>query len=405
MKLFYLGTSEVTNLNISTATTWRQDFVLFSVDYTNLVICRAVTRRLLLALPLATACNTRRAGFRGYAFIANEEGQAVAAVDLEALAVARHIPLDSAPVDVLALHIRPFVYALTPENGSIQEIQADRLSFSRKLAVGSQAISMHLSPDQRAMYVLAKEPKALVRVALDRFAVDWKLPLSEDPHDFAISPDGKTAAISAGQSVHLVDLATRQIGNPLGPPADIGAVRFLSDSRTMVAANRDERLLSLYDVASSRLIVHLPIAVRPDNLCFSNDGGQLFVTGEGMDGVVIVYPYHTEVGQTVLTGHAPGAMAASDSYLFVASPQSGDLSILSISTQKVIGVLKVGTDPGFIAVTPDDQYALVLNRKSGDVAVLRVDLIAPNRYKERAAKLLTVIPVGSKPVSAAVRRV
>jgi YVTN family beta-propeller protein len=367
----------------------------------------SVTRRALLALPLAAACTSRRTGFRGYAFIANEEGHAVAAVDLEALVVARHIPLDSAPVDVLALqNTRPFVYALTPENGSIQEIQADRLSFARKLAVGSQAISMHLAPDERALYVLTKDPKALVRVALDRLTVDWKLPLSEDPHEFAISADGKMAAVSAGQSVRLVDLAARRLGDPLGPPANIGAVRFLSDSRILVAANRGERLLSIYDVASSRLITHLPIAVRPDNLCFSNDGGQLFVTGEGMDGVVIVYPYHTpEVGQTVLAGHAPGAMAASNEFLFVASPQSGDVSILDIATQKVIAVQNnVGSDPGFIAITPGDQYALVLNRKSGDVAVLRVE-VEPNRYKERAGKLVTVIPVGSKPVSGAVRGV
>jgi YVTN family beta-propeller protein len=366
-----------------------------------------IPRRAVLALPFLAACTSRRAGYRGYAFIANEEGQAVAAVDLEALAVARHIPLDGAPTEVLALQPpRTFVYALTPENGSIQEIQADRLSFTRKLAVGSKAISMHLSPDQRAMYVLAREPKALVRVGLERFAVEWKLPLSEDPHEFAISPDGETAAISAGESVRLVDLAARKIGDPLGHPVDIGAVRFLHDSSTMVAANRGERLLSIYDVATSKLIADLPIAIRPDNLCFSNDGGQLFVTGQGMDGVVIVYPYHTpEVGKTVLAGHAPGAMAASDSFLFIASPSSGDVSILNIGTQRVIAVLNVGSDPGFVAVTPDDQYALVLNRKSGDVAVLRVDLIAPNRYKERAAKLLTVIPVGSKPVSAAVRGV
>lgn len=372
------------------------------MDYTSLVI----SRRAVLALPFLAACSSRRAGYRGYAFIANEEGQAVAAVDLEALAVARHIPLDSAPTEVLALHTRPFVYALTPQNGSIQEIQADRLSFARKLAAGTQAIAMHLSPDERAMYVLTREPKALVRIALERFAVDWKLPLSEDPHDFALSPDGKTAAVSAGQSVRMVDLAARKIGDPLGPPADIGAVRFLSDSRTMVAANRGDKMLSIYDVATSKLIADLPIAVRPDNLCFSNDGGQLFVTGEGVDGVVIVYPYHTpQVDKTVLAGHAPGAMAASDSFLFIASPSSGDVSILNIGTQRVIAVLNVGSDPGFVAVTPDDQYALVLNRKSGDVAVLRVDLIAPNRYKERAAKLLTVIPVGSKPVSAAVRGV
>jgi YVTN family beta-propeller protein len=379
---------------------------------------RPLTRRAVLALPFAaalgTGCSTsRRAGFRGYAFIANEEGKAVAAVDLQALAVARHIPLDGAPVDVVALNTRPLVYALTPENGSIQEIQADRLSFARKLAVGSQAIAMHISPDERAMYVLSKEPKALVRVALDQLTVDWKLPLFEDPNELAISPDGKTAAVSSGESVRLIDLVNRTVGAPLGQPADIGAVRFLSDSKRLIAANRSERLLSVYDVDASRLIAHLPIAVRPDNLCFNlstepgnTDGGQLFVTGEGVDGVVIVYPYHTpDVGQTVLAGHAPGAMAASESYLFVASPQSGDVSILNIATQRVIGVLPVGNDPGFIAVTPDDQYALVLNRKGGDVAVLRVGLITPSRYKERTAKLLTVIPVGSKPVSAAVRRV
>jgi DNA-binding beta-propeller fold protein YncE len=358
-----------------------------------------------LALPFLAACTSRRTGYRGYAFIANEEGQAVAAVDLQALAVARHIPLDSAPMDVLALRTRPFVYALTPANGSLQEIQADRLSFARKLAAGSQAISMRLSPDERAMCVLTREPKALVRVSLERFAIDWELPLSEDPHDFAVAPDGKTAAVSAGQSVRLVDLSTRKIGDPLGHAAEIGAVRFLSDSRSMVAANRGEKMLSVYDVATSKLIADLPIAVRPDNLCFSNDGGQLFITGEGVDGVVIVYPYHTpEVGKTVLAGHEPSAMATSDQYLFVASPQSGDVSILDIGTQKVVGVQHVGSDPGFIVLTPGDQYALVLNRKSGDVAVLRGE-VAPSRYKERAGKLLTVIPVGSKPVSAAVRGV
>jgi hypothetical protein len=376
------------------------------------VISRALSRRSLLALPFAAACTSRRAGYRGYAFIANEEGQAVAAVDLQALAVVRHIPVDGSPSDVLALHSRPFVYALTPDNGTIHEIQADRLSFARKLAVGSRAISMHLSRDERAMFVLTKEPKALVSIALDRFAVDWKLPLADEPRDFAITADGKWAAVSGGESLNVFDLAGRRTANPMGAPSAIGAVRFLSDKRTLVAAHVEEKLLSVYDAPASRLIAHLPIAVRPDNLCFNrgtdgnDDGGQLFITGEGVDGVVIVYPYHTpEVGQTVLAGHAPGAMAASDSFLFIASPQAGDVSILNIGTQKVIAVLNVGNDPGFVAVTPDDQYALVLNRKSGDVAVLRVDLIAPNRYKERAAKLLTVIPVGSKPVSAAVRGV
>jgi YVTN family beta-propeller protein len=125
-----------------------------------------------------------------------------------------------------------------------------------------------------------------------------------------------------------------------------------------------------------------------------------------MDAVVVVYPFFTpQVGDTVLAGHAPGAMDVSEDLLFVASPQSGDVSILSIATRKVIAVVPVGSDPGFIRVTANDQYALVLNRKSGDVAILSVPAITQKKTRYSPVGLLTVIPVGSRPVSAVVRAV
>jgi len=358
-----------------------------------------------LAAPFLAACGRGRggAGFRGYAFVANEEGEAVAAVDLETLSVARHIALAGAPTSVLAAAARPSIYALTPGNGTVHEIGVDRLSFIRKLTIASTAVSMQMSADGAALYVLSRDPRALVRVELDTFTVDWTLPLLEDPVDFALASDKKTAAVSLTSGVNLVDLGGGRLGNPAGS-GDFGALRFLSDASMLIAANRGQRVLSVYDVATSRLITHLPLVVRPDYLCFNADGGQLFVTGDGMDAVVVVYPYHTpQVAETVLAGRAPGPMAASQALLFVASPLSGEVSILQIASRRVIAVVSVGNDPGFVTVTPDDQYALVLNRKSGDVAVLRVGTITRNR--DRRAALLTVIPVGSRPVSAAVRAV
>jgi len=363
-----------------------------------------LSRRVFLGVPgllTATVACTRRGspGYRGYAFIANEEGRAIAAVDLQALVVARHIPVDGAPTQVLAAQSRPAVYALAPAEGSVFEIQPDRLSLKRTLAVGS-AISMSLAPAERALYVLIREPKALCRIGLDSFSVETRVALPEMPVSFALAIDGKTAAVSFGHSIRLVDLAAQKCSEPIGD-GDYGALCFLSDLR-LIAADRAARRLSLYDSPSARLITHLPLAVRPDNLCFNSDGGQLFVTGEGLDAVVIVYPYHAaEVGQTVLAGHAPGPMAASASFLFIASPQSGNVSVLNVGTQKVIAVVAVGSDPGCVVVTPDDQYALVLNRRSGDMTVLRIERIQPNRPNPAAVR--TVIPVGSRPVSAAVR--
>jgi YVTN family beta-propeller protein len=372
-----------------------------------------LTRRSIVfaGLGALTACTRPKAkGFSGYAFIANSEGGAVAAVDLEVFAVARHIRVDGAPTAVVAREKRARVYALTPENGCVHEIRTGNLTFASKLQVARSAITMRLSPSHRNVYVLCRDPRKLVALAFEPMRVDWELPLPADPMDIDVSPDGSSLAISYGAAhgLSFIDLARRKAFPLVRTTGEIRTVRFQSDSRQLIAANVGERMLSVYHTPSRRLIVHLPLAVRPDHLCFNADGGQLFVTGDGMDAVVVVYPYYTpQIGETVLAGHNPGAMAtsASPGYLFVANPKSGDVSILDIETRRVVAVTPVGTEPSYITITPDDQYALVLNRASGDMAVIRIQNVTravTEQRRSRKGPLFMLIPVGSKPVSAAI---
>jgi DNA-binding beta-propeller fold protein YncE len=163
--------------------------------------------------------------------------------------------------------------------------------------------------------------------------------------------------------------------------------------------------LTLVDTASGKVMVTLPLPIRPENLCFNADGGQLFITGEGVDGVVVVYPYQSQVATTLLSGKAPGPMAVSvaPQFLFVTSPSTGTVSVLDVRTQKLAAVVAVGADaePRAVVVTPDQSMALVLNRKSGDIAIIRLANIVSKRQK--TAPLFTMIPVGSAPVAAVVR--
>ena len=387
-----------------------------------------MTRRTFLAgLSIAggidslTGCRsrTRATGFSGYAFIANQDGGAIAAVDLGVFAVARHIRVDGSPTAVLANPRGGRVYALTPENGSVHEIRAGNFKLSRKLRVAATALQMRLSPAGDALYVLCQRPRQLVRLALNPMQVSWTLPLLHDPTDFDISPDGTSAAISSGPacSIVFVDLANMRSFPPIATSGEIGLVRFQpfhgadraqSDSRQLIAANVSQRMLSIFDFPRRRLVVNLPLAVRHDHLCFKSDGGQLFVTGEGMDAVVAVYPYYTpQIRETVLAGYSPGAMAASTSpgYLFVANPKSADVSILDIETSNVLAVTPVGTEPSCIVITPDDQNALILNQASGDMAVIRIPNVTAAAKEQRRGKkgpLFMLIPVGSRPVSAAI---
>ena len=128
------------------------------------------------------------------------------------------------------------------------------------------------------------------------------------------------------------------------------------------------------------------------------------MTGEGRDVVVVVYPYYVpEVAETILAGSRPGAMGCSGTHLFVTNPAAGDVSIVNVERRRVVAVASVGAEPGHVTITPDGEYALVLNRKSGDMAVLRIAGLQPDRRK--TAALFTLIPVGSKPVSAVVMAV
>jgi YVTN family beta-propeller protein len=371
-----------------------------------------LTRRsFLYASAAATlACGRRKGtGYPGYAFVANEDGHAVAAIDLEAFAFARHIRLEGSPTEVVAPPDRLPVYALTPATGAVHEIDSAKLVFRRRVQVARQALSMRVAPGRpSSLWVLCREPQRLVQVDLDHLRLNASIPLPLDPYDFDLAPDGETAVISCGESgkFGIADL-TRRTCRTFDLGRKLSLVRFRADGKLVLLANAEEPALSIADARTGQLVVNLPLALRARHLCMKADGGQLFITGEGMDAVVIVYPYTTEVAETMLAGRAPGFMAecASDvaDYLFVTNPESGEVTILDIDMRKVVAVVAAGRGPAFVVQTPDLQYALVLNRDSGDMAVVRLEAVAGKR--DRSAPLFTMIPVGSKPVSAAVRRV
>lgn len=356
------------------------------------------------------ACARRKgSGYEGYAFVSNHDGQAVAAVDLMTFSVARYIHLDSAPTMVAAPAAHPSVYVLTPATGCVHEIDAAKLALRRRVQVGRSADAMQVAPgDRPALWALCRQPRQLVRIGFDTFKPEAVIPLPLEPVDFDFAPDGETAVVSFGDSGQfgIVDLAKYKC-RVFDLGRKLSMVRYRSDGHQLLIAGAEEPLLSIVDFKTGRVLVHLPLAVRARNFCFKSDGGQLFITGDGMDAVAVVYPYTTEVAQTALAGRSPGFMAEciseGDDYLFVANPDSGEVTILDVDTLKVVAVVAVGRSPVFIAQTPDRQYALVLNRDSGDMAVVRLAAVGGKRG--RSAPLFTMIPVGSQPVCAAVRHV
>jgi DNA-binding beta-propeller fold protein YncE len=367
-------------------------------------------RGLLLASAGAVACGRRKAtAYPGYCFVANRQGRNVTVVDLSRFRVRKQIALDAAPSLVIAHPEKPFAYALAPANGTVYELDAATQAVSRRMRAGSTAVEMRLAPDGRALWILYRDPPGLVEAPLDSLKAARRIRLNSAGDGFDLSVDGRAAvACRQDKTIVLAALDAVQVERTLRWDAVPEFVRFRTDGKLLLAAAAAGRSITFFDVAGGKTMVRLPLPFEPRRYAITPDGGQVFLSGPGMDAVAIVFPYHTEVWQTVLAGRAPGVMAATDTppFLLVANPDTNTVTVLDLANQNLSAVVHVGAGPGTILATPDNQYALVLNELSGDMAVIRLDRLSASssdrvlRYK--SASLFTMVPVGEGPVSAAV---
>ena len=118
-----------------------------------------------------------------------------------------------------------------------------------------------------------------------------------------------------------------------------GPILFRNDGLTILAGLPATREIVTLDAATGGLLNRLPLAIAPQHFCFNPDGGQMFVTGSGLDALVIANPYQNEIDQTISAGHQPGAMAvqAQQNILLVANPSSGNVTLLDIDTRRLGG--------------------------------------------------------------------
>ncbi len=362
-------------------------------------------RGFIFSTLVAAACRSpRRQGPGSLAIVANHDGQALAAVDLRVFALIRHIPLNGHPSALAGLQEGRQLIALTGANGTLHRIDAGKLTVEQSRQIAGSAHSLRAGNEGRSVYVLADS--WFVKVDAMTLRPEWQLGIRESGASFALSP-ARSQAVVCGHTGRLtmVDLEERRFLWQRQVTAKPGPVRFLKNGRLLLVGDKAGRQIQMLDAATGEAIVRLPLGLEPEHFCFKQDGGQLFVTGPGKDAVAVVYPFQTQVAGTVLAGRAPGPMAASaqPDLLFTANSHSGEVTVIDIRNHKVKAVVSVGSRADALMVTPDNNFVLVLNRESGDMAVLRVDAMSNRRTK--AAPLFTIVPVGSGPVDLAVAEV
>jgi hypothetical protein len=367
------------------------------------------SRRALLAGVVASACGRKRATrYQGWLFVASGAEKEIAVADLASFRRAAAIPLPCVPDQLFQSRGR--VYATCRDGRAMLEIDVETFRVAGRIGLPGKPLAARLLHDAAGAIVLTDEPGALLRVDLVNRRVTARLPLPATPSDLDLN--GLLAAITvpAKNAILRVALSGAALSGSTTPAlklagaTDVGvscdAIRFRRDGRTILAGATAAREIVAIDALSGKFLTRLPLPVSPSRFCFNADGGQMFVTGTGADALAIVSPYQNEVAETILAGRTPYGMAVSErrNLLFVTNPETGDLTILDIETRGVSASVHVGEIPGDVLLTPDGQYALVLDQRSGNVSVVRITTVLDRKVKTKP--LFTVFPTAADARSA-----
>jgi YVTN family beta-propeller protein len=162
----------------------------------------------------------------------------------------------------------------------------------------------------------------------------------------------------------------------------------------------DTRTGALVDTNTSSPAVVDPITVGggPTGMAASPDGNRVYVTNQG-DGTLSVIDTnptsvtYNKVISTVKVGTSPSAVAVGpDGRVYVANTGSGTVSVITFTkTSYKISTVTVGSAPAALAVSPTTGQVYVANRGINTVSVIST-----------SNKVVKTITVGSQPSSVAI---
>ncbi len=331
-------------------------------------------------------------------YIARKGQKSIAVVDLGEFLWSGKIELPAVPSQLVRAGGQ--LFAVCPDASAVFPIDLSTNQPKRAYRLPAPAAWLLPSEDNRRAVAVHPESGQVVSLDLQTGAILAKALLSK-PGAYDVSSDHLAVSLPEKKSIAFLDRNTLKTRSIVPVGISTQTLRFRKDGQTVLAGGWQERQIATVSVDDGKLLARLPLSITPERFCFNDDGGQMFVSGSGLDAIAIVNPYQNEVDQTILAGRTPGDMVYAPDplgLLLVANRDSGDVTIIDIMTRRVEASVHVGMQPAFVMMTPNQEFGLVINRESGDLSVFRMKTVLD--HKNKVKPLFTAVRVGGDATSA-----
>ena len=265
------------------------------------------------------------------------------------------------------------------------------------------------SPDGSRIYVSAEAETALKVIDTSSMDVIASIPLTDRPNNVSITPDGRKVYVginAAPGTIDVIDTAKLENVKSVAVPGGIHNIYVMPDGEHVIAGSISGRRLTVLDTSTDEEVwAWEGEAIRPVTMTTKPDGStdKLYIQVSGHHGFV-EFDWDTRREVRRITqpdvppeerydSHYNGApahgigVAPDGGTVWSTSRMNSYVYVYSLPELELLASIPTGTDPDWIAFTPDSTRAYVANAVSGTVSVIDMQT-----YEE-----ITQIPVGRAP--------
>jgi YVTN family beta-propeller protein len=286
------------------------------------------------------------------------------------------LPVLALPPQLAAYHV--FVTDLG--NGDFSELGVATVNGGKSLH------GLALSPDGRVVYAtdIAENRVDLYDVTGSAPRLLRAVTVGLYPVHVAFGKGGRLAYVTNFQegTVSVVDVAGGKVVKTIQTPAGPHGLTASPDGSVIYVACLNGQALAVIDTTTNALVqtLKLPANAHPYSVVFGKEGRYLYVTDNFFGRVLVVDttklgdPAHAVVGDAA-AGQTPVLLAiAPDGKRLYITNSGGNLTVLDLTSDpthpKLVATVPVGRSPHGVAVSPDGRYVVVANIESGDLSVV-----------------------------------
>lgn len=230
---------------------------------------------------------------------------------------------------------------------------------------------------------------ATISVGVNPWAVSYASSENEILVANSNSNDLSVISVASGKAVATVSVGVVPSG-----------VAYDSRLGEAFVTNEGSCTMSVVLLSSNAVVATTTFELQPRSATYDSSKGEIFVSDYGTGNVSVVSATTNSVVATIPVGSNYSAAAAYDSVrgeVFVAIPScvglgayscnSGNVSVVSDSNNRVFANISVGTDPAGMAFDPTDDEVFVANLESNNVSVI----------SDSTDKVVATVHVGTNP--------